>query len=38
MAACGIDVLSTARRAKLPIHVVRDEHGDQSYFGLLGVA
>ncbi len=37
MEACGIDVFSTAKRAKFPIHVVRDEGDDQNYFGLVGI-
>ena len=37
MEACGIDVFSTARRAKFPIHVVRTESDDQNYFGLIAI-
>jgi hypothetical protein len=35
MEACGIDVYATARANAFPIEVVRDETGDQNYYGLV---
>ena len=37
MEACGIDVYATARRAGLPISVVRHERDEQNYYGLIGI-
>lgn len=35
MESCGIDVYSTARNNGFPIEVVRDEHSQRNYYGLL---
>jgi predicted metal-binding protein len=35
MEACGIDVYQTARNNGFPIEVVRDETGDQNYYGVV---
>ncbi len=35
MEACGIDVFTTVRRSGFAIEVVRDEDGEQHYFGVV---
>jgi predicted metal-binding protein len=37
MEGAGIDVFATARRAGLPIQVVRHERDLQNYYGLIGI-